>query len=139
MGWSSVKKKNEMRHPAIRYLLLRTKDAAMSNENHDEEQGQGQGQEDNELEEEGNQDSWEDEEDPSKIVGFLSFMITEEVKEHVIYIYELQLAQSSQNQGLGKFLMNIAEDYGRAVGMPKAMLTCFSENVGAKRFYHRNG
>lgn len=138
MGWSSVKKKKEMRHPAIRYLLLRTKGGAIPNENHDEEQQQ-EPEEHNELAEGGNQNSWEDEEDPSKIVGFLSFMVTEEEEQHVIYIYELQLAQSSQNQGLGKSLLSIAEGYGRAAGMPKAMLTCFTENVSAMRFYHRNG
>lgn len=31
--------------------------------------------------------------------------------------------------------MNLVENIGRSVGVEKAMLTCFVENVGARRFY----
>lgn len=118
MGWSATRKKKEMKHPAMRFLVLQVR----SREKELVEGGEG---------------DWEDEDEG--VVGFLSFMITEEEGERVVYCYELQLDSTSRGLGLGRHLMGVMEDFGRAVGVGKAMLTCFAENKGAMGFYGRNG
>jgi len=116
MGWSAAKKREEMLHPAMRYLVFR-----------------------------------EDE----QVKGFTSFMVTEEEGVEVIYwfvffpwmrgggtdgdSYELQLAPEAQGKGYGEKLMMQLEGFGRNVGLRKAMLTVFTENTGAIRFYRRIG
>ncbi|KAI5818016.1 GNAT family acetyltransferase Nat4 [Pyronema omphalodes] len=71
--------------------------------------------------------------------GFASFMVTEEEGEEVVYCYELQLAETARNTGKGAKLMQVLEGFGHNVGLRKAMLTVFSENEGAIRFYRKNG
>lgn len=132
IGWSAAKKKKEMKHPAMRFLVLRIRPKAKGPVKSGDES------------EEPNEQDWENEEDieeeeSGKVAGFLSFMVTEEEGEEVIYCYELHLAPESRGLGLGKHLMTVMEDFGRAVGLGKAMLTCFSENKDGVRFYHRNG
>lgn len=53
--------------------------------------------------------------------------------------YELQLADAARNSGKGAQLMQVLETFGHNVGLKKAMLTVFSENEGAIRFYKKNG
>ncbi|KAK6527096.1 hypothetical protein TWF281_010288 [Arthrobotrys megalospora] len=103
-GWHPRKKKEEMKHPAMRYLVLSA---------------------DNGVE--------------STFVGFLEFMITEEEGSEVIYTYELDLLPAYQKLGLGKKLLDVAEEFGKRVGVEKAMLTVFDSNKGARRFYEREG
>ncbi|KAF3081038.1 hypothetical protein TWF102_001991 [Orbilia oligospora] len=78
-GWNPRKKREEMKHPAMRYLVLTVVESG----------------------------------DKSSFVGFLEFMITEEE--------------------------DVAEEFGRRVGVEKAMLTVFDSNKGARRFYEREG
>ncbi|KAI5803789.1 GNAT family acetyltransferase Nat4 [Geopyxis carbonaria] len=73
------------------------------------------------------------------LAGFASFMITEEDCEEVIYVYELQFAEGWCGHGLGKKMLRLVEEYGRNVGLRKCMLTVCVENVGAMRFYIREG
>ncbi|KAK6349189.1 hypothetical protein TWF730_009940 [Orbilia blumenaviensis] len=108
-GWHPRKKKEEMKHPAMRYLVL----TAVSGGS-----GQASG---------------------SSFVGFLEFMITEEEGSEVIYTYELDILPAYQKMGLGKKLLDVAEEFGRRVGVEKAMLTVFDSNRGARRFYEREG
>lgn len=129
IGWSAAKKKKEMKHPAMRYLVLRIRPGVSGNGNQDREENEEQDWED---------ESTEDEQ-AGRVAGFLSFMVTEEEGEEVIYCYELHLGPGNRGLGLGKHLMAVMEDFGRAVGLGKAMLTCFSENKDGVRFYHRNG
>ncbi|KAJ6256721.1 hypothetical protein Dda_8588 [Drechslerella dactyloides] len=111
IGWFPRKKKEEMKHPAMRYLIL----TAASPEAKDGEA-------------------------PEPIfVGFLEFMITEEEGSEVIYTYELDIIPSHQKLGLGKRLLDVAEEFGKRVGVEKAMLTVFDSNKGARRFYEREG
>ncbi|KAK6508496.1 hypothetical protein TWF506_010584 [Arthrobotrys conoides] len=104
-GWNPRKKKEEMKHPAMRYLVLTVVDAG----------------------------------DKPSFVGFLEFMITEEEGSEVIYTYELDVLPEYQKLGLGKKLLDVAEEFGRRVGVEKAMLTVFDSNKGARRFYEREG
>jgi N-alpha-acetyltransferase 40 len=112
-GWSRSKKLREMRHPALKYLLLLLplppppptpleRDAA------------------------------------SKVVeGFLSFMITEEDGREVIYCYELHLQPRLRGKGVGKRMMELMEMIGARVGVEKAMLTVFRSNERAIRAYRK--
>ncbi|KAK9370799.1 acyl-CoA N-acyltransferase [Lipomyces kononenkoae] len=72
------------------------------------------------------------------IEGFLSFMMTVEEGEVVVYCYELQLPESLRGRGLGKALLNIMEDIAVQAGVPKSMLTVFSSNP-AQYFYRSLG
>ncbi|KAA8913030.1 acyl-CoA N-acyltransferase [Sphaerosporella brunnea] len=74
-----------------------------------------------------------------EVLGFASFMVTQEEGEEVIYCYELQLAESVRGVGHGARLMQVLEGFGKNVGLAKAMLTVFAENTGAMRFYRRAG
>ncbi|KAG0634584.1 GNAT family acetyltransferase Nat4 [Tuber brumale] len=100
IGWSATAKKKEMKHPAMRYLILSA---------------------------------------AGVVVGFLSFMITEEDECEVVYCYELHLAQEMRSRGLGRILVEVMEGFGKRVGVEKVMLTVFLENVDARRFYSRLG
>ncbi|KAK6538732.1 hypothetical protein TWF694_010306 [Orbilia ellipsospora] len=111
IGWHPRKKKEEMKHPAMRYLVL----TADGGEESSSSSGSG------------------------IFVGFLEFMITEEEGSEVIYTYELDLVASYQKQGLGKRLLDVAEAFGEKVGVEKAMLTVFDSNKGARKFYEREG
>ncbi|KAF8242874.1 hypothetical protein K440DRAFT_564014 [Wilcoxina mikolae CBS 423.85] len=121
MGWSARKKREEMGHPAMRYLVLMDKKG----------ENEGEGGE--------GEDGWEDEDGEVKVKGFASFMVTEEEGVEVIYCYELQLSPDSQGKGYGEELMKQLEGFGKNVGLRKAMLTVFTENTGAIRFYRRIG
>ncbi|KAF8541679.1 acyl-CoA N-acyltransferase [Trichophaea hybrida] len=131
MGWSARKKREEMGHPAMRYLVL------MDKKRGDEGEGEaGEGREEGK----GGEDDWEDEDgEGEKVKGFASFMVTEEEGVEVIYCYELQLSPDSQRKGYGEELMKQLEGFGKNVGLRKAMLTVFTENTGAIRFYRRIG
>ena len=69
----------------------------------------------------------------------MSFMLTYEDDHEVIYCYEIHLAPSLRRCGLGRHLMGIMEDVGRAVRVEKLMLTVFVANTGGMDFYHRLG
>ena len=112
MGWSPAKKRKEMRLPDLRYLILTQRPPS--------------GVEDTEL-------------DVGQVVGFMSFMLTWEDGNEVVYCYEVHLAQEIQGRGVGKVLMAMMEEVGRGVGVEKAMLTVFKANGKAVGFYEGLG
>lgn len=71
----------------------------------------------------------------AEIQGFASFLLTVENTQAVIYIYEIHLRSHIRGLGLGSLLMNTVEGVGSKVGVEKAMLTCFEQNVRGRRFY----
>lgn len=71
--------------------------------------------------------------------GFASFMITVEDGFPVVYLYEIHLSSSLRGAGVGAQLMNLVETIGRNASMKKSMLTVFTSNEGAERFYRRLG
>jgi ribosomal protein S18 acetylase RimI-like enzyme len=115
-GWSPAKKKNEMRLPDMRYILL-----VRNERNTQEKSGQGAGKVEREI------------------GGFLSFMVTYEDGVEVLYCYELHLAPLLQHIGLGKQLIGLYEEIGYNVGLGKGMLTVFKSNQPALRFYEKLG
>lgn len=123
-GWSRPKKRKEMKLPDMKYLIVR---------------GAGRP-----TERETNQSATTDQAnvpDPNRadVLGFLSFMITYEDGNEVIYCYEIHLAPAARGQGLGGLLMSRMEQIGRSVGLEKAMLTVFKSNATARRFYQKGG
>ncbi|PWW74513.1 hypothetical protein C7212DRAFT_345892 [Tuber magnatum] len=111
IGWLATVKKREMKHPAMRYLILSAAGSGGKT---------------------------------VAVVGFLSFMITEEDelggwRADSGGSYELHLAQEVQGRGLGRILVEVMEGFGKRVGVEKVMLTVFLENEGARRFYSRLG
>ena len=109
-GWSRSRKLREMRHPAMKYLLLRPLPLPLT---------------------EGRDETG----DPDQIAGFLSFMITEEDGCEVVYCYELHLQPKLQGNGVGKRVMEVMEMIGDGVGVEKAMLTVFRSNERAVKAY----
>jgi N-alpha-acetyltransferase 40 len=109
-GWSKPRKLREMRHPAMKYMLLLPSPLPLT---------------------EGEDETG----DPDHIVGFLSFMITEEDGFEVIYCYELHLQPKLQGKGVGKRMMEVMEIIGDRIGLEKAMLTVFRSNVSALKAY----
>lgn len=73
------------------------------------------------------------------VLGFLSFMLTVEDDIEVVYCYEIHLSEGVRGRGLGVTLMGIMEEVGLAAGMSKSMLTVFTSNVNAQKFYERIG
>ncbi|KAK9465041.1 acyl-CoA N-acyltransferase [Lipomyces arxii] len=72
------------------------------------------------------------------LTGFISFMVTIETDECVIYCYELQLSQDLRGRGLGKLLLNKMEQFSSVARVSKSMLTVFSANPAVK-FYSKFG
>ncbi|RPA83500.1 hypothetical protein BJ508DRAFT_360473 [Ascobolus immersus RN42] len=76
----------------------------------------------------------------TEFAGFLSMLVTVEEGEELIYCYELHITPSKHGLGLGRYLMQIFEEFGRNVGFVKlAMLTVFTENKPARDFYTKLG
>ncbi|KAL4890985.1 GNAT family acetyltransferase Nat4 [Aspergillus ambiguus] len=117
VGWSPSKKRKEMRLPDMKYMILRRiiagtdAEAAVEGSNADKMVFQ----------------------------GFLSFMVTYEDGQEVIYCYEIHLLPSAQGRGLGEMLMKRFAEVGRRVGVGKAMLTVFKSNAKANGLYKRLG
>jgi ribosomal protein S18 acetylase RimI-like enzyme len=114
-GWDPSFKKEEMKEVDMRYLLVRRSKSSTHTSPDD----------DTSLEEE--------------IVAFLSFMLTMEEDEAVIYIYEVHSDTCVRGIGLGKFLMQYVEHIGRKASVVKSMLTVFTRNTHAEEFYRRLG
>ncbi|KAM5443587.1 N alpha-acetyl-transferase [Microsporum ferrugineum] len=110
-GWSSRKKRQEMKLLDMRYMVLVAE----------------------------NEHAPEGKSEMPPIGGFLSFMVTDEDGIPVLYCYEIHLAPEVQHKGVGKQLLRIFEDIGRNVGLQKGMLTVFKSNRSATRFYERIG
>ena len=108
-GWSINKKRKEMKLPDLRYVLLFEHVFASDNSV------------------------------TSRLIGFVSFMITYEDSREVIYVYEIHFVPEWQGKGLGQKLMTVVEDIGDSIGVEKAMLTVFKSNARAMAWYEKLG
>jgi ribosomal protein S18 acetylase RimI-like enzyme len=68
-------------------------------------------------------------------MGFLEYRILIEDDSVVLYIWEIHLVPRVHKQGLGRYMMQIAELIARKHGLDKIMLTVFKQNVTAMNFY----
>jgi N-alpha-acetyltransferase 40 len=124
VGWSASKKKQEMRHPDMRYILMRMPQTSA------EETTVACSQ---------TVDHPSIDADEAPIRGYLSFMVTYEDRKEVIYCYEVHLSPALQGNGLGRWLMELLEEIGGRIGLKKVMLTVFKSNTIARRFYEKLG
>ena len=60
-------------------------------------------------------------------------------RKDVLLVDQLAVAPSARGKGVGTRLLETAEAKGRAMGVPKMVLSVLSENVGAIRLYERMG
>ncbi len=74
-----------------------------------------------------------------RVIGFVSFMVTYEDGNDVVYIYEIHFSPDWQGKGLGRKLMDVVEVIGRNVGVTKVMLTVFKANNRAIQWYTKLG
>ena len=73
------------------------------------------------------------------VAGFVSFMVTYEDGQEVVYIYEIHLIPSFQALGLGRNMMHVVEGFASNVRVAKVMLTVFRANQRAITWYTKLG
>jgi GNAT superfamily N-acetyltransferase len=122
-GWDYFDKKEEMRNSYMKFLLP-----------FEEEVGEEEG---DHGADEGTVPSWFGQ----SLVGFCSFMLCREKRLPVIYVYEIHFfdREGCRGNGVGKKLIQLVESIGRRAGVVKSMLTVFTANVRAERFYRSLG
>ncbi|KAH7286527.1 hypothetical protein KP509_32G011100 [Ceratopteris richardii] len=69
------------------------------------------------------------------VVAFVQYRFVMEEELPVLYVYEIQLEDTIQGKGLGKFLMQLLELIARKNNMMAVVLTVKKRNEGAMRFY----
>jgi len=72
-------------------------------------------------------------------VGFLHFRFEIFNQMPLLYLYEIQLSDTIQRKGLGKFLMQLLELIAWKYGMRRLVLTVFKANQAAVNFYKTLG
>ena len=117
-GWKPRAKYREMREPDMKYVLVYRKDKSKPSEEHIR------------IDQDASDNAF---------VGFMSFQLTPEPPDQVLYIYEVHLAISVRGLGLGHYLMKIAQKIASDVGVAKTMLTVFTSNIKARKFYEKLG
>jgi ribosomal protein S18 acetylase RimI-like enzyme len=117
-GWDDRNKLEEMEDEDMRYLIVSLKDGHLPD-------SEKQWSKDPKLDQ--------------SIIGFLSFMLTQEEEENVVYIYEIHVSEHFRDCGLGRHLFSMAEHIGDVTGMDKAMLTVFIRNTHARQWYDSRG
>lgn len=75
----------------------------------------------------------------SPVIGFMSFMATYEDSRACFYCYEIHLDSALRGKSLGRQLMTWLEDLALRADVPLIMLTAFTGNEAALRFYSRLG
>lgn len=109
-GWDEDAKRQELKEPGTKYILLHPAREHVSTEGPVDEG-----------------------------FGFLSCQIVVEDDEPVIYCYELQLCKALQGLGLGSRLMTIMHSLAERLCMTRAFLTVFTDNELACKFYEKLG
>ncbi|KAM3532628.1 hypothetical protein NHJ13051_000091 [Beauveria bassiana] len=120
-GWHPEAKRAEMRSPGLRYILVRGAPAEEATASSDESATENSG-------------------DGGEIRAFTSFMPTWEDNKPVVYCYEIHLLPELEGAGLGRLLMSHVTTAADRIGaLHKTMLTCFTANARARRFYEKLG
>lgn len=130
-GWDARSKKQEMKDPAMWYILVRLAPKSAASTPIDDPE---------------NTNNVEPKPEFSfpalpqtEISGFMSFKVEYDDPPYddrrVLYIYEVHLADVLRGIGLGKHLFKIAHRIARSMGITKIMLTVFAANLEAFRFY----
>jgi ribosomal protein S18 acetylase RimI-like enzyme len=113
-GWNDNHKIGEMKDDDMRYLVVRLEHG---NPPHARKR-------------------WSDNPDlDHSIIGFVSFMITQEEEENVVYVYEIHISEHFRSCGLGNYLFGLIDAIGESTGMDKVMLTVYKRNTHAREWY----
>lgn len=147
-GWNPVEKRNEIFHPMARFLLVHPhEDAAQSATQTTERESSS---------------VLDVHADPAgtlavpeaaavnpptprrrTIVGYTVFRFEwddEEEPEHpVLYCYELQVSKTVQGHGMGRQIMSLLVQVAEKLKLWKVLLTCFTVNAQALKFYRSIG
>lgn len=78
-------------------------------------------------------------EERPKVVAFCSFMFDQQNDTDLIYVYEVQVHMEHRRKKYGRALMEYVETLAREKAIFKIMLTVFTANEAAQRFYHQLG
>jgi len=73
-----------------------------------------------------------------KIYGFSHFRYDMDCNEEVLYVYEIQIEENFQKEGLGTFMMKVLEMLAFKADMRKIMLTALKDNEPAMKFFKTN-
>lgn len=159
MGWSPAKKRKEMRLPDMRYMVLRgppqPSPTPQRNHNNNSQTSTSTSTSTSITGDTSEVSSTSEPTDTSpspaaattttttsphsEVLAFLSFMTTYEDGKQVLYCYEIHIHPSLQGQGIGRHLMSLFEETGRRIALEKGMLTVFTANGAATRFYENLG
>ena len=110
-SWNEKKKMEEFKHSDARYIIARASPSSLVAETKAESNGD--------------------------IVGFAHIRFELEGVYEVTYIYELQISNRGQRQGLGKRMMQLIELVSVKMKMKWVMLTVFKGNSAAGDFYKK--
>jgi len=87
----------------------------------------------------GKKGSWyllaRDMDNQGQLVAFSHFRFEMDYDSEVLYVYELQVENSTWRKGLGKFMMQVLEVAGFKADMRKIMVTLFKHNPGAQKLF----
>jgi ribosomal protein S18 acetylase RimI-like enzyme len=79
----------------------------------------------------------------NKLAAFVHFRFEYDDEEQpyclVLYVYEIQVDAAYQGYGIGRKLMTISQNIGRAEELSKILLTVFKANKNAMEFYNKLG
>ena len=76
-----------------------------------------------------------------EMLGFLFIVVRIDyfTHERFAYVEDLALAKAAEGKGLGRRLMDEAEDWARTLGFRRIGLSVWSQNDRARQFYERLG
>jgi len=129
-GWSDGEKRKELEDSHARYLICRKKPV----------EGAGAAASASAASEDEDKDTDRVVSDSKgELVGFVHFRFMLEGEAPVLYVFEIQCEPRARGKGVGSFLMRALELVAYQEHMHYVMLTVFTSNAGAKRFYSRLG
>ncbi|ERS98467.1 GNAT family acetyltransferase Nat4 [Sporothrix schenckii 1099-18] len=144
LRWRPDHKRQEMRLPDLRYIIVRrvghggsvseTQEVNQADEATNESDNSNSGNN-------GTIDTDQTAASAEDVCAFTSLMPTYEEGHAVVYCYEIHVSPSLQGSGLGRVLLGFQSIVAHNLGPPveKVMLTCFLSNERALRFYKHEG
>jgi len=131
-GWNPVEKRNEIFHPMSRFLLV-----------HPHEDQPGVQAVDGAAESVCGVFPAPAVQRRIPILGYTVFRFEwddeEEPEYPVLYCYELQVSTAVQGHGIGRQLMSLLVQIADKLKLWKVLLTCFTVNIAALKFYRDIG
>ena len=73
------------------------------------------------------------------VAGFCNYRFVVEEELVVLYVYELQISEKHRRRGLGRGLLQLAEDLALNTSMDGVCLTALKGNAPAMKFYQGLG